>query len=146
MSEREELTRRMDAIVDTYHGGTATVDQLIILRRDLASVSYRVAAFVKEVYGQAGLTYIRRKYRIAESILDARNQEAKAPAMNILEQKAMTIRSVQIAQEEEVWAEAEKEALKSKLDFVKQVLSSMQQEIAYEANEKKNAHFQGTGR
>ena len=145
MTEREEITAHMDALVDTYHGGTHTVDQLLILRRDLAVNLYRLSAFIRQVYGEAMLGYVRRKYTIACEMVAAQNADAKMPQSKI-EPKTEALNSTFKARTDEAWAEAEKEALRAKIDFAKQVLASMQQEIAYEASEKKTAHFQNQGR
>ena len=76
--------------------------------------------------------------------MDARASDAKK-AMNVLEQEAMKMPSVVAAHKDEIWAEAEKEALKSKLDFVKKVLESMNQELSILSHEAKTAHYQNAG-
>jgi hypothetical protein len=63
----------------------------------------------------------------------------------VLEVKVLGVDAVKLAQTDEVWKDAAREALKSKLDFVKQVLSSLNQEISVEANERRNAHYQNAG-
>jgi hypothetical protein len=141
--ERTMLVGKCDQLVDTYHAGAHDMHSLIEMRRELAVWSYRLSAHTKDVHGQAGLGYLMRKYRIAESIVDARASDAKK-AMNILEQEAMKMPSVVAAHKDEIWAEAEKEALKSKLDFVKKVLESMNQELSILSHEAKTAHFQNT--
>lgn len=125
---------------DTYHAGVTDVEKLIQLRRDLAVNLYHMTDHAREIHGQAGLTYIARKYRIAESIVDARANDAKI-AMNILEQQAQKMPSVKNAQEAEVWAEAAREAFKIKVDAIKQVLQSMQQEISHMSYEHRTTHY-----
>lgn len=146
--ERTRLITACDTIVDSYHAGSYTTGEdltnLLTMRRDLSANGSRLASHVKQVYGNAGLTYLMRKHRIAETIVDARASDAKK-AMNILEQEAMKMPSVITAQKEEIWAEAEKETLKVKLDWYKQVLSSMQQEVAILAHEMRTSHFQQAG-
>ena len=141
MTEREQLISHMDALVDTYHGGTTDINNLLILRRDLAVTLYRLTSFVRHVHGTAGLTYARRKWAVAREIVEAQNADAKM-ATGKAEYRAETLASVKEAKEAEVWAEAEKEALRSKMDAARQVLQAMQQEIAFEAFEKKTTHFQ----
>jgi len=143
-AERTMLIGKCDTLIDAYHAGAHDLHSLIDMRRELAVWSCRLSAHTKDVHGQAGLGYLMRKYRIAESIVDARANDAKK-AMNILEQEAMKMPSVVAAHKDEIWAEAEKEALKSKLQFVTQVLSSMQQEISVLAQEARTAHYQNQG-
>ncbi len=142
MTEIEDLTKQSDALVEEYYAGSWSPARLLELRRELAVLMYRATSHVKDVFGNAGLTYLQRKYRIAESIVDARANDEKV-AMNILEQRAQKMPSVRNAQEAEVWAEAAKDALKMKIDATKQVLMSMSQEIADSAHEKKTTHYQG---
>lgn len=142
--ERIMLIGKCDQLVDAYHAGAHDLHSLVDMRRELAVWSYRLSAHTKDVHGQAGLSYLMRKYRISESIVDARASDAKK-AMNIMEQEAMKMPSVIAAHKEEIWAEAEKEALRSKLASVKEVLSSMNQEISVLSQEMKNAHFQTQG-
>ena len=132
----------MDDIVVAYGANAHDPAGLMDMRRELAVLSYRLTAHVKDVFGNAGLTYLQRKYRIAESIVDARANDAKI-AMNILEQQAQKMPSVRNAQEAEVMAEAEKDALKMKIDATKLVLMSMAQEISDMSHEKRTSHFQG---
>jgi hypothetical protein len=144
--ERKELISAMDAICDTYFGGGHPLDALITMRRELAVYSYRLSAHVKQVFGEAGLAYAVRKHTIAKEILRERSVDAKKPEpMNVLEVKVLGVDAVKLAQTDEVWKDAAREALKSKLDFVKQVLSSLNQEISVEANERRNAHYQNAG-
>lgn len=143
MTEREEIISHMDAIVDTYHAGQQGVESLLILRRDMAANLYRLTAHVRMVYGTAGLAYVRRKWAIAKEVVAAQATDAKL-AVSKAEYRADTLASVGEAKEAEVWAEADKEALRSKMDAAKQVLQAMSQEIAYEAYEKKTTHFQET--
>lgn len=146
--ERQQLISACDCIVDTYHAGRYTTGEdltnLITMRRSLTANGSSLASHTKPVHGQAGLSYLMRKYRIAESIIDARASDAKK-AMNIMEQEAMKMPSVVAAQKEEIWAEAEKEMLKTKLDWYKQVLSSMQQEISLLGHELRHANYQSQG-
>lgn len=141
MTEREQLISHMDALVDTYHGGINDVGTLLQVRRDLAVYLYRLTAHMKEVHGNAGLTYARRKWAVAREIVEAQNADAKM-ATGKAEYRAETLASVKEAKEAEIWAEADKEALRSKMDAAKQVLQAIQQEIAYEAHEKKTTHYQ----
>lgn len=143
MNDREEIIRAMDDIVVAYGAAAHDPAGLLDMRRELAVLSYRLTAHVKDVFGKAGLSYLQRKYRIAESIVDARANDAKI-AMNILEQQAQRMPSVRNAQEVEVMAEAEKDALKMKIEATKLVLMSMAQEISDQAHEKRTTHFQGT--
>lgn len=140
-NDREEIIKAMDNVVDAYHAASYDPAGLLDLRRELAVLSYRLASHVKEVFGGAGLSYLQRKYRIAESIVDARANDAKV-AMNILEQQAQKMPSVRNAQEAEILAEAEKDALKVKLTACSQVLASMSQELADMAIEKRTTHYQ----
>lgn len=141
--ERVLITGKVDEIIDAYHQGAHDIHSLVVMRRELSVWSYRLSAHTKNVHGEAGLSYLMRKFRIAETIVDARAIDTKK-AMNILEQEAMKLPSVVRAQQEEVQKEAEKEALKSKLMFIIQVLNSMQQELSILSHEMKNAHFQNT--
>jgi len=138
------LVGKCDQLVDAYHAGAHDLHSLIDMRRELAIWSYRLSAHTKDVHGQAGLSYLMRKYRIAESIIDARASDAKK-AMNIMEQEALKMPSVIAAHKDEIRAESEKEDLKSKLTFVKEVLSSMNQEISVLAQEARTTHYQNQG-
>lgn len=144
MTERERLISHMDAVIDTYHMGNHPVDALIDMRRDLAVHLYRLSAFVKQVHGEAGLSYIQRKFQAAREMVAAKGADAKLP-QGTNEVRTEALASTKDNRTTEVWAEAEREALKVKIDAVKQVLASMQQEIAYEAYEKRNAQHQTTG-
>jgi hypothetical protein len=53
--------------------------------------------------------------------------------------------SVVAAHKDEIRAESEKEDLKSKLTFIKEVLSSMNQEISVLAQEARTTHYQNQG-
>ncbi len=141
MTEREQIISHIDAIVDTYHAGQQGVEALLVLRRDLAVHLYRLTAHVRTVYGEASLSYIRRKWAVAKEVVSAQAADAKM-AVSKAEYRADTLASVGEAKEAEVWAEADKEALRTKIDATKQVLQALQQEIAYEAFEKKTTHFQ----
>ncbi len=142
------LISACDAIVDAYHAGSYTTGEdltnLLTMRRSLSANGSRLASHVKQVHGNAQLTYLMRKHRIAETIVDARGSDAKK-AMNILEQEAMKMPSVIAAHKEEIWADAEREMLKAKLDWYKQVLASIQQEISVLAYELKSTHYQNQG-
>ncbi len=141
MTETEQLISECDKLVDAYFAGAHDIHSLIDMRRELAVWGYRLSTNVKDVYGEAGLSYLTRKHRIAESILDAKAADSRK-AMNILEQEAMKMPSVIRAQSDEVKKEAAKEGLKVKLDFLKQVLGSMTQEIAVLSHEMKTTHYQ----
>ncbi len=145
--ERAMLVGKCDQLVDAYHAGAHDLHSLIDMRRELAVWSYRLSAHTKDVHGQAGLSYLMRKYETASAILSARGMDASAkpPAMNVLEVQAQQLPSVVNAQKAEIIAEAEKEALKSKLDFVKKVLESMNQELSILSYEAKTTHFQNAG-
>ncbi len=141
--ELDALLKEVDGCIDSYHSGRIPVADLIVLRSNLAITLYRLATFTKQVHGEAALGYMRRKYKIAEAIVDARGVDAKKP-FNILEMEAQKLPSVLLQQQEEVWAEASKDDLKNRLWTAGKVLDAMQQEISYESQEKKNAHFQNT--
>lgn len=141
MSEKEELIRHLDACVDTYGAGVHDVNSLLVLRRDTAVHLYRLTAFVRDTYGHATLAYVRRKWAVAKEVVAAQAADAKL-AVSKAEYRADTLASVGEAKESEAWAEAEKEALKLKIDAVKQVLQSMQQEIANYAHESRTTHHQ----
>lgn len=144
MNERELIISHMDTVIDTYHCGGHPVDALIEMRRDLAVHLYRLSAFVKQVHGEAGLSYIRRKYQAAREMVAAKGADAKLP-QGTNEVRTEALASTLDNRTAEVWADAEREALRTKIDMAKQVLASMQQEIAYEAYEKRNAQHQTTG-
>jgi hypothetical protein len=146
MTEQEQITNHCDAIADTYLGGGHSLDNLLTMRRELAVYGYRLGAFTKQAWGEAGMTYLQRKYAIAKAITDARAMDAapKATPMNVLEVKAQQLPSVVDAQEKELWAEASKEALKVKLEFIRQVLGAMTQEISVLSHEMKTTAYQST--
>lgn len=145
-AERQQLIGAMDVLCDTYHGGHHPLDALITMRRELAVTGYRLSAHVKQVFGEAGLAYAVRKHTIAREILRERSLDAKKPEpMNVLEVKVLGVDDVKKAQSDEVWKDAEREALKAKLDFVKQVLSSMSQEISVLAFEARTTYHQSQG-
>lgn len=141
MTERELIITHIDALVDTYHAGIKDVETLLEVRRDMAVHLYRLTAYVREVHGAAGLSYARRKWAVAREIVQAMNADAKL-ATGKAEYRAEALASVMEAKEAEVWAEADKEALRAKMDAARQVLQAIQQEIAYEAHEKKTTHYQ----
>lgn len=143
--ERQQLIGHLDALVDTYSAGEHSVDNLITLRRDLAVTLYRVAAHIKQVHGEAGLSYVTRKFVVAKAILDARRLDAdpkKPTPMNVLETRVLEIDDVKKAHTDEVWKDAAREELRSKVDGAKQVLAALQQEIAFLTYEYKNTHQQ----
>jgi hypothetical protein len=141
MTEREQIISHMDAIVDTYQGGILDPVTLLEVRRDLAVHLYRLTAFVREVHGQAGLTYARRKWAVAKEVVTAQAADAKL-AVSKAEYQASTLASVIESKEAEVWADADREALKAKIDATKQVLQSMQQDVAHLSHEAKTTHYQ----
>lgn len=137
------IISRMDALVDTYGTGQYDINALLDMRRELAVLLYALTAQVRSAYGNAAVSYARRKYAIAKEVVAARSVDAKA-AMSLTEARAETLLTSQQHREAEAWAEAEKEALRSKIDMGKQVLAAMQQEIAHLAYEQKTTHYQGT--
>lgn len=145
--ERTMLIGKCDGLVDVYHMGAHDLHSLLEMRRELAVWGYRLSAHTKQVHGEAGLSYLQRKYTIARAITDARNLDAtqKPPAMNVLEVQAQQLPSVVQAQQDETWREAEKDALKNKLLFIQQVLSSMSQELSVLSQEARNTHYQNQG-
>lgn len=143
MSDREHIIRAMDDVVESYYAASYSPSQLLDMRRELAVLLYRLTSHVKDVFGGALASNLTRKRRIAEVIIDARSQDSKVP-MNYLEEKALTLPTVVDAQTKEIWAEAERDALKMKIAACNQVLAAMQQEIADLAHEKRTTHYQGT--
>lgn len=141
MSELDKLFQDADAIVDTYGSTDWSIDQLLELRRNLAGISWRIASMSKDVFSGAGMGYLGRKYAIAKHIVDARAIDAKK-AINALEKEADAVPSVVTAQKQEIEAEANKEKFKLRMEQFKQVLSSMQQDIAYLAREKQQTQHQ----
>lgn len=138
------VVSKIDALVDTYGSDKHGLTSLLEMRRDLAVWMYRLTAHVKQAHGNAGISYARRKFNVAKEVVAARRVDAKE-AMTLSEARAETLNSTQVARESEVWAEAEKETLKAKIDLGKQVLAAMQQEIAALAFEERTTHFQNTG-
>lgn len=136
-----ELVAKMDAIVDTYHGQSHPLPALIDLRRELAGNLYSLTGYVKKSYGQAGLTEAKRKWAFSRAIVNARQLDAKTP-FNMLQVNAEASDEIKRLRDEEVMAEAGKDALKTKIDATKEVLSAMQQEIAVLTHEYKTTHFQ----
>ncbi len=143
MSEREELTMRLDALVDTYHGGSQDIHTLLDLRREIAVTLYRLTTFVRDLHGAASLGYARRKWAVAKEVVAAMAADAKVATIKA-EFRAETLAAVQEARTSEVWAEADREALKAKLEATRHVLQAMQQEIAYLTHEAKTTNFQET--
>lgn len=141
MSELDKLFQDADAIVDTCGSTDWSIDQLLELRRNLAGISWRIASMSKDVFSGAGMGYLGRKYAIAKHIVDARAIDAKK-AINALEKEADAVPSVVTAQKQEIEAEANKEKFKLRMEQFKQVLSSMQQDIAYLAREKQQTQYQ----
>ena len=141
MSELDKLFEDADAIVDTYGSTDWSIDQFLELRRNLAGISWRIASMSKDVFSGAGMGYLGRKYAIAKHIVDARAIDAKK-AINALEKEADAVPSVVTAQKQEIEAEANKEKFKLRMEQFKQVLSSMQQDIAYLAREKQQTQYQ----
>lgn len=141
--ERDQLFSKADAIVDTYHSGGWDINSLLEMRRDLASLSWRLASMSKSIYGGAGLSYLVRKWEIAKHIVNARSLDAKKP-LNMLEAESSKVPSVVEAQKKEVEADAEREQFKLRMEQFKQVLASMQQDISYLAQEQRTTRFQET--
>lgn len=141
MNELDKLFQDADAIVDTYGSTDWSIDQLLELRRNLAGISWRIASMSKDVFAGAGMGYLGRKYAIAKHIVDARAIDAKK-AINALEKEADAVPSVVAAQKQEIEAEAAKEKFRLRMEQFKQVLSSMQQDIAYLAREKQQTQHQ----
>ena len=144
MTEKEQLTAHIDALVDTYHAGAQDIHALLNLRREIAVHVYRLTAYTREVHGKAALGYARRKWAVAKEVVAAMAADAKTATIKA-EFRAETLAGVQEAREAEVWAEADREALKAKLDAAEQVLQAMQQEIAHLSYEAKTTHYQEAG-
>jgi len=143
--ERDQLLSDIDAIVDTYGSGEHPLPTLIELRRNLAVLGYRLSTHIKQVYGDAGMAYAVRKFTIAREILKARKIDAsKPPPMNVLEVTVMEVDEVKAAQKNEIDKDASKEDLRGRLDFIKQVLAAIQQEISVLSHEQKHAQYQNT--
>lgn len=140
MNDKDAIIKEVDRIVDTYHSGISSLPDLLELRRNLAICSYYLASHIKQSYGKAALGYAKRKFEIANHIVAARNIDAKAP-IGFLEQAALKTPAVMKAQEEEIWAEGEKEELQGRLKAINNVLSSMQQELADMRAEKGNPSY-----
>lgn len=138
--DKDTIIKEIDDIVDEYHTTVVSMPRLLELRRFLAAFSYRLSAHVKQTYGKAGLSYMKRKFEIANHIVNARNVDAKAP-ISFLETSALKMPTVMKAQEEEVWAESEKEELQARLRAINNVLASMQQELADMRVEKSNPSY-----
>lgn len=147
MTNKEQLTAKLDALIDSYHAmgtGPEELHNMLAVRRDIAVTCYSLSSYVKETHGKAGLSNLQRKWITAKAIVDARNMDAKAKPtpMNVLEVQAQQLPEVVKAYQDEIMAESEKEALKTKLQFATQVLSSLMQEIAVLSSEARTAHFQ----
>lgn len=140
MSDKDAIIKEIDALIDTYQSGVPSLPDLLELRRNLAIRSYYLASHIKQAYGNAALGYAKRKFEIANHIVAARNIDAKAP-IGFLEQAALKTPSVMKAQEEEIWAEGEKEELQARLKAINNVLASMQQEAADMRVEKSNPSY-----
>jgi len=143
-NDLSKLLSHMDALVDTYGCGTHDLASLLDMRRDLAVHTYRLTAHVKQAHGNAILSYARRKWAIAKEVVAARKVDVKE-AIALSEARAETMAATQERREAEAWAEAEKEAVRSKIDMSKQVLAAMQQEISVLAWEQRTTHYQDTG-
>lgn len=130
-----------DTLIDTYLGGSWSIEQLLELRRELAVQLYYLSSHVKRAHGEAGVAYIRRRYNIAHQITEAIRKDSKL-SQNKAEAAAEASQEARDDREAEVWAEAEREALRTKIDGIKAVLASMQQEIANAAHEKRTTHVQ----
>lgn len=142
MSDRQEIILAIDNIVDSYYAALYSPAELLDMRRELAVWLYRLTSHVKDVFGGALASNLTRKRRIAEHILNARSQDSKIP-MNFLEEQALTLPTVVDAQTKEIWAEAERDALKMKISACGQVLSAMSQELADLLQEKRTTTYQG---
>lgn len=140
-SDLSYIVSQCDALVDTYGSASHGLTSLLEMRRDLAVHMYRLTAHVKAAHGSAGITYGRRKFAIAKEVVAARRIDGKE-AIALCEARAETLNSTQEQREAEVWAGAELETLKSKIDMGKQVLQAMQQEISVLAWEERTAHYQ----
>lgn len=137
----EKLITEMDAIVDTYRGQSNDLHTLLELRRNLAGCLYTLTGYVKKTNGNFGLANVKRKYAFARAVINAKQMDAKLP-FNIAEARTEAMEEVKKLREDEVLAEASKDALKSKINATNEVLSSMQQEIAVLTHEMKTTHFQ----
>lgn len=142
MNDMTLIISKMDALVDTYHSGVDP-EGLVALRRELAIYFYRLSEHVRQSHGEAGLAYIRRKFEVAKRIDSAMRENAKLSAAKA-ETAAEAVEEIKAAREAEVWAEAAREALRTKIEGVKSILASMQQEIAAAAYEKRTTHYQET--
>jgi hypothetical protein len=143
MNDREEVTKAMDLVVEEYNAASYDGSRLFDMRRDLAVLTYRLTAHVKDVFGHALMTNLTRKRRIAEHVLNARSQDGKIP-MNYLQEQSLTLPTVVDAQTREIWADAERDALKMKIDASKLVLMAMAQELSDLSHEKRTTSYQGT--
>lgn len=144
MNDLPLIISKIDALVDTYGSASHALTSLLEMRRDLAVWMYRLTAHVKQSFGNAGVSYARRKYMIAKEVVAAKAADVKA-AMDLAEARAETLNVSQEHRQAEVWADAEWETLKSKIDMGKQVLAAMQQEISVLSYEERTTHFQTAG-
>lgn len=144
MKGASELIGAMDAIVDTYQGQDHPIHALITMRRELAGYLYCLTGFTKKTHGNAGLANVKRKYAFARAVINAKQMDAKLP-FNIAEVNSEATDGVRELREQEVMAEAAKDALRDKIRATEQVLASMQQEIAVATHEMKTTHYQGSG-
>jgi len=137
------------SLVDTYSGGSHPLPALIEMRRELAVYLFRLTGHVKSSYGGKLKSYIRRKHGVARAIITAMEEDikvmGKAKAMNFYDTATEALDHVRQAKTEEAEADAEWEQLRYTIDIAKQILASMQQELADLRTEKSNPSYTNEG-
>lgn len=141
MNSKEDVIKRCDELIDTYHAGIASLTQMLEVRRDLAVNFYYLTSHFRQAYGEARLSYNQRKYAIAKEIVAAKREDTKA-ALDLCANKAELLNASQEAREKEAWAEASMETMKLKFSAIKEVLSAMQQDISSLSHEARTTHHQ----
>ena len=144
-SDRTLTIQKIRDLVDEYHNGAHPLPTLMSLRREIAVMLFRLTSHIKAAYGKKGYASVLRKYAFAREVVAARDMDLKAGgkprALNAIETSTEALDHVLQAKKAEVDAEAEWEEVKSVIDMGKQVLSSLQQEIADFRHEKSHTHF-----
>jgi hypothetical protein len=143
-SEAQRIIDHMTAVVDTYHSQHHHLPALIELRRDLAVHLFRLTAHIKQAYGKKSLSYVYRKYAIAREISRAIEEDKSATKkrpMNMLEAQTESLDHVLQRRKQETEDESDYELISSMIDSTKQVLSSMQQEIADLRHEQNHTNY-----
>lgn len=140
----DEAVSEAQAIVETWgaRGSFRDVpmEELFVLRQRLASIGFFLAGQMPQRLIKRGTTYLERKRAIAADMYEAMSRDVKTTKVSA-EAKSEATALVYTKRLKEIEAEAAVDGMKFLLDFIKQVLSALNQEIAELRDERSRGHY-----